>query len=62
MDGWVEWIVFSVGMIVVGLALLVFFVNPLLTLLLAGAVGLASWVASGPRRRPDIDPRLDREP
>lgn len=36
-------------MVAAGIALLAFFINPLLMLLVAGETGLASWVA-GPRR------------
>lgn len=52
MDGWVEWIVYTVLMAAGGVALLAFFTNPLLTLLALAAAALAFWVLgpSEPRR------------
>lgn len=43
-----EWLIFTAAMIVSGVGVLVFFTNPLLSLLLASAV-LLVWYA-GPRR------------
>lgn len=52
MDGWIAWLIHAAGMIVAGItgiALLAFFIDPLLVLLGAAAFGLVHWGA-GPRR------------
>ena len=59
MDGWVEWIVFSIFMVIGGVALLGFFINPLLTLLGLGGAGLAFWVL-GPQGGSVDRNRIDR--
>ncbi len=47
MEGWFEWIVYTILMVLGGAALLAFFTNPLLTLLVLAAAALAYW-AMGP--------------
>lgn len=45
-----EWLIFTAAMIVAGVGVLVFFTNPLLSLLLASAI-LLVWYASPSARR-----------
>lgn len=58
MNGWLEWLVFLIGMILAGIGALVFFTFPLFTLLVAGFVGLAWWLTLDPRP----SSRSDRPP
>lgn len=59
MSGWLEWLSFSAAMILFGVGAVVFLTFPLFTVLVAGAVGLAWWLASGrrPSSRPGGPPR-----